>query len=271
MVALLMTVVALAALVVLIPHLRETPEPAVSVRFQLEWPGAGTSDVAVDRAFFNLSSDGQYLAMVDQGRLWVRPLDALEARVIERTEGATYPFWSPDNAWIGFFADGQLKKVELTSGSIQTICEGVDGRGGSWSPNGTILFGTAESGLLRVPEQGGTPEAATALPGSSPSIHAHRYPQFLPDGEHFLYLYLTSASDVGGIYVGSLDGAAPVRVLEGQDTASYARPASPGQAGHLLFRRQGDAHGPAVRSQPARPASNNGVDVPGCRRDRKRR
>ena len=177
--------------------------------------------------------------MVHQGRLWVRPLDSLEARVIERTEGASYPFWSPDGAWIGFFADGLLKKVELTSGSIQTICEALDGgRGGSWSPNGTILFGSGAGVLSRVPEQGGTPEAITAFAASSSPDDAYRYPQFLPDGEHFLYLYLTGASDVGGIYVGSLDGAAPARVLEGRGTALYASSASPGQPGHLLFRRQ---------------------------------
>ncbi len=164
----------------------------------------------------------------------------LDARAIERTVEATYPFWSPDGASIGFFADGQLKKVSLASGLVQTVCEAIEARGGAWGRNGVIIFGGVDAGLQRVSEQGGVPEELTRLPPESSRalVDAHRYPQFLPDGEHFLYLYLMSDPDVAGIYVGSLDGTAPERVLDGREVARYAPPAQAGGIGHLLLRRQ---------------------------------
>ena len=222
----------LAAIAVSVMHFAETASQPATTRFAVPSPGTGRAE------FFALSPDGSRLAIVTGGSLWVRPLDSIEPVRLERTEGATYPFWSPDNAWIGFFAGGQLRKISATGGNPQPICPAADGRGASWSRNGTIVFsnGGGLSGLSRVSETGGsaTPATSLAAPGGS---DGHRYPQFLPDGEHFLFLYLSSRSDVAGVYVGALDGAAPVRVREGPDSALYM--ASAAGAGYLLFRQQG--------------------------------
>jgi Tol biopolymer transport system component len=211
---------------------------ANTVRFQVPWPADASvaADTRGARAF-QLSPDGRYMLLASQGALWVRALDSLDTVRLERTQGATYPFWSPDSEWIAFFADGQLKKIARTGGQIQVICDAPDDRGGAWSPNGTIVFSDrfGYAGLSRVSESGGTPAPATKITTTGPS-DAHRYPQFLPDGEHFLYLYLTGDADVAGVYLTALDNSPPVRLLPGQDNALYI--ASPGASiGHLLFRR----------------------------------
>ncbi len=212
--------------------------PTATARFQVPWPA--DASVAADTRgarSFQLSPDGRHMLMASQGALWVRALDSLDAVRLERTQGATYPFWSADSEWIAFFAGGQLKKIARAGGPIQVICDAPDDRGGAWSTNGTIVFSDrfGYAGLSRVSESGGTPVPATKITTTGPS-DAHRYPQFLPDGEHFLYLYLTGDAGVAGLYVAALDGSPAVRLLPGQDNALYI--ASPGaRAGHLVFRR----------------------------------
>src|SRR5439155_10045704 len=89
-------------------------------------------------------------------KLWVRPLDSLEAQALAGTEGATYPFWSPDGRFIGFFADRKLKKVSSSGGAVQTLCDALDGRGATWNQNGVIVFAPAPfGGLQQVSEAGG--------------------------------------------------------------------------------------------------------------------
>ncbi len=226
-----------AASVLAFVHFRETPATSPTTKFQLAWPAGASSSVGGGR-FFALSPDGRHVAIVDQNMLWVRSLSAVEPIKLDHTEGATYPFWSPDDASIAFFAGGQLKRIARTGGPVQIVTAAPDGRGGTWSPNGTIVFSAAlgQQGLMRVPEAGGTSSPVTKLttPGAS---DGHRYPQFLPDGERFLYLHLTSTPDIGGVYVGSLTGAAPIKVLDGQESALYA-PGSAGGRGFLLVRRQ---------------------------------
>ena len=225
---------------------------AATVRFQVSWPADApvATDARVARSF-QLSPDGRQMLMASQGALWVRALDSLEAVRLDRTQGATYPFWSPDSQGIAFFADGQLKKIARTGGPVQIICEAPDDRGGAWSSIGTIVFSdrVGLAGLSRVSENGGTPVPVTTLraPGAS---DAHRYPQFLPDGRHFLYLHLSGDADVAGVYVAALDDSPPIRLLPGQDSALYL--ASPGsRAGHLVFRRHdklmAQAFDPAAR------------------------
>jgi eukaryotic-like serine/threonine-protein kinase len=216
--------------------LRGTPaEP--QARFEVPWPGAADTGGAGGARFFQVSPDGRALAIVSQSVLWVRPIDSIEPTQLEHTEGATYPFWSPDGTSIGFFAGGQLKRIARTAGPVRRICDAPEGRGAAWSPNGTIVFSQnfGYKGLLRVSADGGNPVAVTKLTTTGAS-DGHRYPQFLPDGEHFLYLSLTGDKATAGVYAGSLSGSLPVRVLEGQDNALYAPPAGPG-FGHLLFRR----------------------------------
>ena len=165
--------------------------------------------------------------------LWVRRLDSLAAQVVGGTDGASYPFWSPDASSIGFFANQKLKKVSPSGGSVVTLCDAPYGVGGTWSPGGVIVFGPTPSGPLhRVPAAGGTATPATTL-AAERRERTHRWPSFLPDGRHFLYL---SNEEVPrsrwSIRVGSLDSPDSQFVLEARSNAAY-------QDGYLLFVRGG--------------------------------
>jgi len=210
--------------------------PGQAIRFEIARP---ESSSPVNRGrYFELSPDGRYLAIVEAGELWVRALDAFSTRRVEGIVDATYPFWSPDGAWIGFFAEGELRKVARDGGRVQKICAAPGGRGASWSPNGTILFSDrwGNPGLWRVGALGGQPTAVTRVPADAPNDF-HRYPQFLPDGESFLFHHLTPSPEREGLYLGRLDGGAPERLLEGPDQTRYAHGVS-GASGFLLRRRE---------------------------------
>ena len=214
-------------------HFRETlPEPGI-VRFQIPLPEKATSPI------FELSPDGKVLAFTasESGRrkLWVRRIDSLTQQALPGTEDATYLFWSPDSASIAFFVPGKLKKVALAGGPTQTICDAPDGRGGSWNSDGIMVFSPGlGSPIERVAAAGGVPSAVTkvATPGE-----LQRYPVFLPDNKHFLYVVNIGKPETNGINVGSLDAAPPVRILADESSASYAPSATSG-GGLLLFRRE---------------------------------
>ena len=183
-----------------------------------------------------VSPDGRDVAFVaarEQGAalLWVRPLNSNHARSLAGTEGATYPFWGPDGRKLGFFAGGKLKTVPLDGGAPSEICAAPIGRGGTWSAKGTIVFSPDfQSALQQVRAAGGSPTAATVMDNTHDS---HRWPYFLPDGKHFLYLAIShtkSYDDNDGIYMGSLDGKESHHVMRGFANATYA-------AGRLLFMR----------------------------------
>src|SRR5207248_3778721 len=117
---------------------------------------------------------------------WIQPLDALSAHPLSGTEAACYPFWSPDSRSIGFFAAGKLKRIEAIGGPTQTICDAADGRGGSWNSEGLIFFSASSADrLYMVPSIGGAPAPLTEL-DKQRHESSHRWPWFLPDGEHFL-------------------------------------------------------------------------------------
>jgi len=193
--------------------------------------------------YFNMmavSPDGLRLAFVAIGAngtmsLWVLPFSAGTAQPLAGTEGASYPFWSPDSRFIGFFADGKLKKIDVAGGPSQTICNAPVPRGGTWNRDGVIVFAPDfTSGLSRVSAAGGL---ATPLPfDESVKEKVQHFPYFLPDGNHFLYRAgVTSAyarDEVNGIYVGSLDSSEHKMILQGDTYAIYA-------SGHLLFWRSG--------------------------------
>jgi Tol biopolymer transport system component len=118
--------------------------------------------------------------------LWIRPLDSLTAQELAGTTGAIYPFWSPDSRFVGFFADGKLKKIDAAGGAVMTLCDAHNGRGGSWSKTGVILFTPASSGgLFQVSEDGGT---ATEV-WTTDKAGTDRYPWFLPAAKSFLFYY----------------------------------------------------------------------------------
>jgi serine/threonine protein kinase len=225
--------IALAALSFV--HFREVPLQQPSTRFQVSPPEKSVISM------FRLSPDGRKIVVAalseGQNRLWIRPLDSLQWQLLQGTDGASYPFWSPDGANIGFYAQGKLKKIAVTGGPPQTLCEAPGGRGGTWSATGVILFTpNLTGGLYKVSTAGGVPEPATKFTASGPS-DSQRYPEFLPDGRHFVYL--EDQAQATGIYVGSLDGTAPTRLLPDLSNAVYVPPTPPATDGYLLFRREG--------------------------------
>ncbi|HEV2202852.1 MAG TPA: protein kinase [Bryobacteraceae bacterium] len=217
-------------------HFRETPPVERSLRFQIQPPGA------VEAEHLSLSQDGRNLAFVANGggqnQVWIRAMDALESRALAGTDGATYPFWSPDGAYLGFFADGKLKKIAVAGGPAQTLCDATTGRGGAWNRDGIIVFSPGPtSAIFRVSAAGGVPVPLTKVAAGG-SGGGHRFPFFLPDGVHFLYNSGSDKADASGLYLGSLNGDSAMRILPDNTNALYAPPASGKGMGHLLFRRE---------------------------------
>ena len=162
----------------------------------------------------------------------VRSLDETTEGPLAGTEGATFPFWSPDSRSLAFFASGKLNRIEASGGPPLALCDAVSGRGGAWGADGTILFARLSGPIFRVPASGGTPQPVTKLPESLGQF-SHRWPQLLPDGRHFLFLGQATSIGDATIYVGSLDGSEPKLLLRNESNAVYAPP------GYLLFARQG--------------------------------
>jgi serine/threonine protein kinase len=165
---------------------------------------------------FAISPDGRRLAFVaaalDGGTaLWIRSLAAGAAQQLTGTEGATFPFWSPDSRQVGFFQASKLKSVDPSSGAVQILCDAPGGFGGAWNDRGTIIFagfqlGNRPSGdivIFKVPASGGEPQLVTK--GNAPNASMF-WPSALPDGDHFLYFLVGSSKSAQkqGIYVGSL-------------------------------------------------------------------
>ena len=161
------------------------------------------------------------------------------------------PTWSPDSQSIGFFADGKLRRVEASGGPVQTLCDAPIGRGGSWSRDGTILFAPRQFGepLYRVSSSGGVPVPATTLERSRQES-AHRWPSFLPDGRHFLYLASISTRHANnGIYIGSLDSKKTTLLIRADSNVAYS------PAGHILFIRDRTLMAQRFDAERLRPGS----------------
>ena len=198
---------------------RVTPETLPErgpLRFTQEAP-AGTALVSGGA----LSPDGRYLAFVAQdnssgtNQLWIRALEAPEPRALPGTEGAARPFWSPDGQHLGFFSSGKLRQVGLDAQPPRAIAstDSTTEGGGTWSAGGIILFTVLRSGLYSVPAAGGPVKPATKLDQSTQEV-AHRWPQFLPDGRHFLFFVDSVRPDRVGTYLGSLDSSDKTRVID---------------------------------------------------------
>jgi predicted Ser/Thr protein kinase len=177
-------------------------------------------------AGFALSRDGRRVAFVaaDGGvpRVWIRALDDTTARPLAGTDGAQYPFWSPDGRALGFFAAGKLKRIDLASLTSVDLASMAAPRGGAWSGDDVILFAPGTNGgLFKVPAAGGAVTAVTTVDSGQVS---HRFPVFLPDNRHFLFLTTLGAPSTRGIYVGSLDGGKPTKIIESEVAAAFAPP-----------------------------------------------
>jgi len=202
-------------------------------------PMADSNFILSGATGFALSPDGRnlaYAATTPEGKsaLWVRSIDSLRAQPLAGTDGASYPFWSPDNRFIGFFAGSKLKKIEASGGPPFTLCDASDGRGGTWNRDGDILFSPGpNTSLYRVFASGGQPIPVTPL-GSTKNATTHRWPYFLPDGRHFLYLagsvYSPRENPTNAILVGSLDSKESKLLLHSHASAIYA-------SGQILFLR----------------------------------
>ena len=221
-----------AALTIGVIHFREQPAQPGPIRFAFTTPGTNAG-------FFSLSPDGRSLAFVansgDKDQVWIRTMDALDARPVPGTDDATYPFWSPDGAYLAFFAQGKLKKVAIAGGPPQTLCDVASARGGTWSRDGVILFSAGPtSAILRVPAEGGAPTPVTKLAGNDPG-YGHRFPSFLPDGQHFLYTVNSQRPETAGLYLATLSDGSSTRLLPDSTNGTYAGRDS---AGYLFFRRE---------------------------------
>ncbi len=217
-------------------HFRETQPMLPAARFEVVLPeGTGLT-------FLSLSPDGRNLAFVsNEGgttRIWLRQLDSLESHALPGTDDASYPFWSPDGANLGFFAQGKLKKISAAGGPAQTLCPAPTARGGTWNQNQEIIFAPdLTGGLYRVSAEGGVPALISKFTPAG-NADSQRYPEFLPSGNAFLYLYQSGQPETTGIYAGFLDGSQPVRILPDVSRAVYVPPVPGGRAGSILFRRE---------------------------------
>jgi Tol biopolymer transport system component len=208
---------------------RSAIPPPEGTAFWLEPNGPGPATISPDGcqvAFTAADAAGKV-------GLYVRSLDAAEARALSGAEGAQYPFWSPDGRSLGFFVAGKLKTIDVSGGSALTLCPAAEGKGGAWSPAGIIVFTPGpNSPLFKVAEKGGEPVAVTKL-DLQRGDDSHRHPRFLPDGKHFLYIARSQKGATEGhpVLAGSVEGGPGKVLLRSPAAAAFA-------SSHLLFLRE---------------------------------
>jgi len=214
------------------------PAPTPVVRSTIHLPESLTLDLNPSSPGpVKVSPDGRYLAFTatdsgGQNMLYIRALDDMEPRLIAGTTTATYHFWSPNSRSLAFFTDGgNLERVDINGGPVVTICKADNGKGGSWSLDGTILFAPNHiASIHRVSADGGIPEPVTDL-RSETEIRSHRFPQWLPDGRHFLYIAVDRSGGSGrvdsSLRLASVDGTVSRVLMPCQSSVTFA-------GGHIL-------------------------------------
>jgi Tol biopolymer transport system component len=257
----------LAAAALGIGFARRKPQPAPLVRFDVvPPPEVATMDVP------RISPDGRLLAfdatdMEGKQRIWVRPLNSLTAQPLPGTDGGVRPFWSPDSRYIGFMADNALKKVDVSGGPPSKICDAPGGSDGTWSSEGVILFdGTGTDPIYRVPAAGGTKTVAVVQDPAKKETSVG-WPQFLPDGKHYIYLLGGEKPEDGAYWIASIDSAEKTKLAPAQTLVEYAPP------GYLLFVRDRtlvaepfDASSRKITGEPVPLAEKIGTDNVGLAR-----
>jgi len=257
------TTIALAAVLFMWAPWRAAPIDDRQMQFSIATPDTLGGGSAIDASPV-ISPDGRLLvfpsppALGKPPVLWLRPIGSLQAQPLPGTEGASGPFWSPDSRHVGFAANGKLKKIDVTGGPPQSLCEVGTFQGGTWNHEGVIVI-SAGGALSRVSEAGGP---LTVVPRPEQAGLGY-LPVFLPDGQHFIY----ASSAKSALYVGALDGGPPALVLDNvRSMAAYVRP------GFLLYQREGtlfaqafDARRFQLSGEPARVADDVVFNAGGVR------
>ncbi len=195
---------------------------------------------AANGGHIEISPNGKMIAFVakdssGKNHLWVRPINSPMPILLQGTENAYYPFWSYDSRMIAYFADGKLKKIDANGGPSFSLCDAASGRGGTWNKEGVIVFcPTATGPLHQVPSAGGTSKELTVLDSTEFEV-SHRWPFFLPDGDHFLYSVQTNKAsldqDADLIRVGSLNDTKSKIIVRTSSNAVYNQ-------GWILYYKQ---------------------------------
>jgi Tol biopolymer transport system component len=244
--------------------IRPAPAPtAASVSFSIQAPEGtkfprGTAEMAI-------SPDGTRLVFValeadGRRRLWIREFDSVNARVINGTDGARYPFWSPDSSAIGFFVRGTLKRIAEAGGESVYVCDAEWGLGGTWNSDGTILFG-GSGPIRRVSATGGTSAPVTSLEESRQE-RSHAWPVFLGDGRRFLYLALTNVAGQTTVYQGSLDSTEKRPVLATESNVGISGTQLFWYSNGSLLVQTYDGDRAAMAGQPVTVADHIRLDTP---------
>jgi eukaryotic-like serine/threonine-protein kinase len=211
-----------------LPVLRLQLDPPEKMQFNLSGDNAGPAMISPDGHYLVFSANGS-----NGTQLYIRSLDALSPQALPGTEGGTFPFWSPDSRSVGFFTADKLKRIEVSGGTPVTLCDSTLGRGGTWNQDGTIIAALSyNAGLSSIPASGGAPTLITKV--DNVTYSSHRWPWFLPDGKHFLYLAVNhnaAESPDTGIFFASLDSKENRLLFHTLSSAIYV-------SGYLLFQRE---------------------------------
>ena len=208
---------------------RMTSHDETEVRFSLSPPDESSFRTV------SLSPDGRRIAFTASGPdgrsiIWIRPLDSVDVRPLSGTEGATFPFWAPDGRRLGLFAGQKLRTVNLAGGSAHMLADAPRGRGGTWSQQDVIVFAPDREGpLFKVQASGGAATPVTTI--DRPGERGHVWPQFLPDGNNFLYLADSAISEHHNLFSGALDNTKRIELMHLVSNAEYV------PSGYLLFAR----------------------------------
>ena len=235
-----MAITAALAAVLVAAWLQRTVDTPQDVRLFLT-PPPGMSFTSLTTATvptpqFAISPDGRsiaFVASVNELRptLWVRSLSNVEARQLAGTNGAQEPFWSPDSRWIGFFdRTRSMKRILVSATPVQTITANIsDPRGASWGRDDMIMFGDGVGGLVCGCRDRRRTTTRSYGTGSTGDERSHRWPELLPDGQHFFYTVRSDRDEYGGTYVGSRDGRIKRLLLRTDGDVEFMPP------GRVLF------------------------------------
>jgi serine/threonine protein kinase/Tol biopolymer transport system component len=217
--------------------------PAESLELAIAAPAGAEFQIGSNSGNVALSPDGTQIAFVAATQkattIWLRSLATDDARSLTGTDGASNLFWSPDGRRIGFFAAGKLRTVDIAGGLPESIADAPGGRGGAWSPDGTIIFTpTGGVAISKVAASGGAVTPLTKLDAAR-GENAHYWPMFLPDGKRYLYFARSSQVENSGIYLGNLDGSRAVRLVASLSSGLIAKRSASNES-YLLWVRDSD-------------------------------